>query len=66
MATSSIFTEVRLKDRRKLLKLVRALERSKSSVEPDVHMSRPYSDMSKEQMQKLFGDHDGRIQSSKT
>lgn len=66
MATSSIFTEVKLKDKRRLQKLVCALERSHASKAVDVQMSRPCSEMSKEQMIKLFGDNDGRIQDSKT
>lgn len=66
MATSSIFTEVKLKDKRRLHKLVRALEHSESSRTPEIQLSRPCSDMSKEQMLKLFGDNDGRIQDRKT
>lgn len=61
MATSSIFREIRLKDKRQLNKLVRALEHSRASQSVPVQMSRPYSDMSKEQMQKLFGEKDDRI-----
>lgn len=58
MATSSIFREIRAKDKRSIYKLVRALERSeasKASNAEEVKMSRPVSDMTKEQMKKLFG-----------
>ena len=55
MATSSIFTEIRAKDKPHIYKLVRALERSKSSKTNEVEMSRPVSDMTKEQIEKIFG-----------
>ena len=66
MATSSIFTEVKLKDKTRLRKLVNALERSQSSNSPQVNMSRHCSDMTPEQMKKIFGENDGRIQDCET
>lgn len=61
MATSSIFSEVKIKDNVHLRKLVRALERSKASRPKEVAMTRPHSDMTKERIQKLFGGTNDRI-----
>ena len=57
MATSSIFREIRPKDKRSISKLIKALERSeaaRASKAEEVKMSRPVSDMTKEQMKKIF------------
>ena len=61
MATSSIFTEVKAKDKRRISKLLRALERSSASKPEPVVMSRSVSTMSKEEIQKLFGGSDEGI-----
>jgi hypothetical protein len=55
MATGSIFKEVRIRDKRHLHALIRAFERSRSAKTKDVVLSRPASDMTKEQMQEIFG-----------
>lgn len=55
MATSSIFKDVKIKDRRHLHALVRALECSKGTKSKDVVLSKRCSDMTKEQMQEIFG-----------
>lgn len=60
MATSSIFNEVKAKDKRSISKLVNALERSSASKHEPVVMSRSVNTMSKEEIQKLFGgDNEG-------
>ena len=58
MATSSIFNEIKAKDRSRIMKLVRALERSSESKHEPVNMSRPVSAMSEEEIRKLFGGSD--------
>lgn len=58
MATSSIFKDVKPRDKIAVLKLVRALERSSESRATEVVMSRPVSEMTKSEIQKLFEDND--------
>lgn len=58
MATSSIFKDVKPRDKIAVLKLVRALERSSESRATEVTMSRPVSEMTKSEIQKLFEDND--------
>ncbi len=55
MATSSIFRELRPKDKRSVIKLIRALERSAASKPQPVQMSRPVHDMTPEEIRKIFG-----------
>ncbi len=56
MATSSIFEQIRAKDKKTIRKLVSAMERSRASKVPEVQMSRTPSDMTKEEIQKIFGE----------
>ena len=62
MATSSIFQNVLVKDKRSVQRLVKALEKSKSAVEKEVSYSRSVEITDDTAMiQKMFGDikHDG-------
>lgn len=61
MATSSLFTEVKAKDKKSVRRLVRALEQSKASKSEAVQMSRPVHKLTKEQIEKIFGGNDGRL-----
>ena len=61
MATSSIFKVIRAKDKTSIRKLVSALEKSSASKPAEVVMSRPVSDMTKDEIQKLFGGSDEGI-----
>lgn len=61
MATSSIYKDINAKDKASIMKLVKALEKSSASKPHDVVMSRPVSDMSKEEIRKLFGGSDEGI-----
>lgn len=61
MATSSIFKDVKPRDKTAILKLVRALERSSESHAEEIVMSRPVSEMTKSEIQKLFEDNNEGI-----
>ncbi len=61
MATSSIFKEIKPKNKRSIVRLVSALERSRVSAASDVRMSRPVSDMSKDEIRKVFGKDNDRV-----
>lgn len=61
MATSSIYKDINAKDKISIRKLVNALEKSSVSKPNDVVMSRPVSDMSREEIRKLFGGSDEGI-----
>lgn len=65
MATSSLFTNIRVKDRTRIRKLVRALERSKASKAKVVEMRRTSAEMTETQIKSIFGAVDERIQDSK-
>lgn len=54
MATSSIFAEARIDDKRRIANLVKALERSSTSKHEPVVITRPVGTMSKEEIRKLF------------
>ena len=57
MATSSIFQRVSITDKRRIAKLVRAIERSKASnalKTEEMKPLRPVSDMTKEQIARYF------------
>ena len=56
MATSSIFRDVRIKDSKHIRRLIRALERSKSSNVKRVTLSKKCEDMTKEQIHAMFGE----------
>ena len=61
MATSSIFNEVKAKDKKSIRRLIHALEQSKTSKAEDVSMSHPVHALTKEQIQKIFGGSDGGL-----
>lgn len=58
MATSSIFNKVNPKDKPRILKLVKALERSQASQSPNVQMSRSVSEFTSDDIQKIFNSND--------
>lgn len=61
MATSSIFTNVRPKDKTSIRKLVKALEHSRTFKGKEVQITHSVSDFTPEQIQKIFGDNDERL-----
>lgn len=65
MATSSIYKDLRAKDKRSIAKLISALERSKESAAQEVQMTRPARDLTKEQIGKIFGGTDGGVRNRK-
>ena len=58
VATSSIFNKVNPKDKPRILKLVKALERSQASQSPNVQMSRSVSEFTSDDIQKIFNSND--------
>ena len=65
MATSSIYKELKTKDKRSIAKLIGALERSKESAAQEVQMTRPVRDLTKEQINRIFGGTDGGVRGRK-
>lgn len=65
MATSSIFTTVKPKDKVGIRKLVRALEHSKATKAADVQMSRSVSEFTPDQIMKAFGENNDGLQDRK-
>lgn len=61
MATKSILKTIHIKKSKSALALVRALENAKKKKDKDVLMSRPYSEATREEIHKLFGEHNDRI-----
>lgn len=61
MATKSITKNVVIRDRAKCRSLLRALDGSSSSRAPVVSYQRPHSDMSTDDMKKIFGGNDDRL-----
>lgn len=61
MATSSIFQEVRIKDKSRLHRLLHALERSQNAPAKPVVMSRPVHIMTKDEMRRAFGEPHDRV-----
>ena len=57
MATKSILKTIHIKKKRPALALVRALERASGKSEQTVVMHRSYSEASRSDIQKMFGDH---------
>lgn len=55
MATSSFLKTINLQGRKQSQDFIKALEKSKEKREKEVRMSRPASDMSREEIRKLFG-----------
>ena len=58
VATSSIFNKVNPKDKPRILKLVKALERSQASQSPNVQMSRSVSEFTSDDIQKILNSND--------
>ncbi len=56
MATSSIYNNIKVTDKKFCRSLVNALEDSKANNGKTVVMSRPIKKMDKEQMEKIFGE----------
>lgn len=54
MATSSIYTNVRIKNKSDCRKLVDALEHAKSAKKPEVKFSRPVETVKGENIKELF------------
>lgn len=62
MATKSILKTIHIKKRKPALALVRALENAdKKSKKEEVIESRSYSSASREEIRKMFGEHNDRI-----
>lgn len=59
MATESMLKSVVIKDRRTCIKFLKALECSKAAKTKPVVMQRRVSDMTREQVQKIFGAKNG-------
>lgn len=62
MATKSITKNIVIRDHSKCGSLVRALERSASAKPSQVVFQRPHSDMSVEEIDRIFGGKDDRLQ----
>ena len=58
MATKSILKTIHIKKREPVYSLVRALENAKGKSEKEVIMSRSYSDASRDEIRKMFGEHE--------
>ena len=56
MATKSILKTIHIKKREPVYSLVNALENAKGKTGKDVVMSRSYSDASRDEIKKMFGD----------
>ena len=56
MATKSFLKNISLRGQQQSKEFIRALEKSKATKEKEVEFSRPVSDMSREEVQKIFGD----------
>lgn len=54
MATKSFLKTVSLRGEKQCKDFIRALEKSKSTQEKEVILSRPASDMSREEIRKIF------------
>lgn len=54
MATNSFLKTINLQGRKQSQEFIRALEKSKEKGEKEVRISRPVSDMSREEIRKLF------------
>lgn len=54
MATKSFLKNINLRGENQSKAFIRALERSKDTKEKDVILSRPASDMSREEIRKVF------------
>lgn len=62
MATKSILKTIHIKNRKSAFALVRALENAHGKSEKKVPMQKAYSDVSRSDIKKMFGEHDDRIQ----
>ena len=58
MATKSILKTIHIKKREPVYSLVRALEYAKGKAEKEVTMSRSYSEASRDEIRKMFGEHE--------
>lgn len=56
MATKSFLKNVSIRGERQSKEFIRALEKSKSKKSKEVTLSRPVSDMTKEEAKHLFGE----------
>lgn len=61
MATKSILKTVLIKDSRAAGSLVRALENAKEKTAKEVKISRPCSEASRTDIQKMFPQQNGRV-----
>ena len=61
VATQSIFKSVHIRDRAAGKRLVRALESSRKQKREPIVFQRSYSDMTTDEMQKVFGKRDDRL-----
>ncbi len=55
MATKSILKNVTIKDKRSVVRLVKALENAKGKKSQRVVSTRSFSDASREEIRKMFG-----------
>lgn len=60
MATKSFMKNLDLRGERQCKEFIRALEKSRDTREKEVNLSRPASDMSREEMRKLFASEEER------
>lgn len=58
MATKSILKTIHIKRRKPVYALVRALENAKNKSEKDVTMTRSYSEASRSDIRKMFGERE--------
>lgn len=64
MATKSVLKSVQIKNRRSALGLVRALENAHGKRSQEVVHNRTFSDATREEIRKMFGEKNDRIQGS--
>lgn len=58
MATKSILKTIHITKKKSVYSLVNALENAKGKSEKEVTMSRSYSNASRDEITKMFGDHE--------
>ena len=61
MATKSILKTIHIKNQKSALALVNALENANGKAKKRVSMTRSYSDASREEIKKIFGEHNDGI-----
>lgn len=61
MATKSVLKTILIKDRRSADSLVTALENASGKKSKDVTVSRTCRELGREEIQKIFGEKNGRV-----